>query len=105
MERLADHEHPLVRGTAATVTKGETTLRGKLDRLLMYVRDGIKFGFPYDGDLVKASDTIRLGLGQYNTRRRCCLHYAKPVTFRHASTSHSSARTSKKAFSLALRVG
>ena len=52
MERLADHEHPLVRGTAATVTKGETTLRGKLDRLFMYVRDGIKFGFPYDGDLV-----------------------------------------------------
>ena len=68
MQRLADHDHPLVRDTAARLTAGETTRRGKLRRLFFYVRDDIRFGFPEEGDFVKASDTIRLGLGQCNTK-------------------------------------
>ena len=43
-------------------------MRGKLEKLFYYMRDEIRFGFPEDGDLVKASDTIRLGMGQCNTK-------------------------------------
>ncbi len=66
--RLADDDHPLVRETAERLTRGETSPLGKLERLFYYVRDKILFGFPKDGDLVKASETIRLGMGQCNTK-------------------------------------
>lgn len=65
---LADHAHPLVVETAKRLTEGETTSRGKLSRLFMHVRDDIKFAFPEEGDFVKASDTIRSGVGQCNTK-------------------------------------
>lgn len=66
--RLVDYGHPLVRETVARLTRGEVSLRGKLEKLFYYVRDEIRFGFPKNGDLVKASDTIRLGMGQCNTK-------------------------------------
>lgn len=65
---LADHDHPLVKETAEQLTRAETTLRGKLNRLFHFVRDDIKFGFPSGGDFVKASETIRRGTGQCNTK-------------------------------------
>jgi hypothetical protein len=65
---LADYEHPLVRETAERLTRDEATIRGKIEKLFYFVRDGIKFAFPADGDLVKASDTIRSGVGQCNTK-------------------------------------
>jgi len=61
MDIFADHDHPLVKDTAARLTQAETTLRGKLEQLFHYVRDDIRFAFPDDGDFVKASDTIQLG--------------------------------------------
>ena len=67
-ERLADFDHPLVRETAARLIRGETIRAGKLRRLFLYVRDDIEFAFPDAGDLVKASETIRLGIGQCNTK-------------------------------------
>jgi len=67
-QQLADHDHPLVRETAERLVRGENTVRGKLERLFYYVRDDVKFGFPRDGDLVKASDTIKLGMGQCNNK-------------------------------------
>lgn len=67
-DRLADYDHPLVHETALNLAQGETTDRGKISRLFYYVRDGIKFGFPADGDLVSASETIRSGVGQCNTK-------------------------------------
>lgn len=66
--QLADHEHPLVVETAARLTKGEPTVRAKLHSLFLYVRDEIRFGFPTGGDFVKASETIRRGVGQCNTK-------------------------------------
>lgn len=68
MKRLADHTHPLVIETAARLTGCATTSREKFSRLFEYVRDDVKFRFPEDGDFVSASDTIRLGYGQCNTK-------------------------------------
>ena len=65
---LVDYDHPLVRDTAEWLSENEASARGKLERLFYYVRDEIRFGFPLNGDLVKASDTIRLGMGQCNTK-------------------------------------
>jgi transglutaminase-like putative cysteine protease len=56
-----------VRETAERLTSSETTARAKLARLFAYVRN-IKFQFPHRGDLVKASDVIRSGHGQCNTK-------------------------------------
>jgi hypothetical protein len=68
IQRLADYDHPLVQEIAQHVTQAEKTMRGKLEKIFYYVRDNILFGFPNDGDLVKASDTITLGMGQCNTK-------------------------------------
>ncbi len=76
---LVDYDHSLVRDTAERLVGGEASLRGKLEKLFYYVRDEIRFGFPEDGDLVKASDTIRLGMGQCNTKGVLFLALCKAV--------------------------
>jgi hypothetical protein len=68
IQRLADYDHPLVQEIAQYLTQGEKTIRGKLEKIFYYVRDDILFGFPKKGDLIKASDTIMLGIGQCNTK-------------------------------------
>jgi hypothetical protein len=65
---LADFNDPLVRETAARLTDDLPDIRAKLEALFYYVRDDIEFGFPPRGDLTAASDTIRLGIGQCNTK-------------------------------------
>jgi hypothetical protein len=65
---FADFDHPLVRSTVERLTGDEASVRDKLEKLFYFVRDDILFGFPPDGDLVKASETIRLGMGQCNTK-------------------------------------
>lgn len=77
MKRLADYDHPLVNETAMRVTQAEITLRGKIEQLFLFVRDDIRFAFPDDGDFVKASDTIRLGYGQCNTKATLLLALCK----------------------------
>lgn len=67
-QKLADCGNPLVQETAQRLTSDGLTEREKLNRLFHYVRDDIKFAFPQDSDLVKASTTIRLGKGQCNTK-------------------------------------
>jgi hypothetical protein len=79
INQLADYKHPLVRAKAEELTAGETTIRGKLEKLFFYVRDEIKFGFPPDGDLVKASDTIKMGYGQCNTKGTLFLALSKAL--------------------------
>ena len=76
---LADFEHPLVKTTANRLVEGETSLRGRIERLFRYVRDDIAFGFPADGDLVKASQTISMGLGQCNTKTTLFLALCKAL--------------------------
>lgn len=65
---LADFRDPLVSETALRVIGNEQSTRDKLKCLFYFVRDEIKFGFPLNGDMVKASDTIRTGVGQCNTK-------------------------------------
>lgn len=78
-QRLADCDNPLVRETAERLTSDVITVREKLNRLFHYVRDDIKFAFPQEGDLVKASTTIRLGNGQCNTKGTLFLAFCKAV--------------------------
>jgi hypothetical protein len=66
--KLADDHQPLVRETAHRLTLAKQTDREKLEGLFYYVRDEIKFGFPLSGDLTPASATIRLQMGQCNTK-------------------------------------
>jgi len=68
ISNLADDDHPLVRETAERLIRGEEAPRGRLEKLFYYVRDVIRFGFPMDGDLIKASETIAIGMGQCNTK-------------------------------------
>jgi len=74
---LADSDHPLVRETAETLIGGLTTPREKLRALFYYVRDEIRFGFPKNGDIVKASETIELGYGQCNTKAALLIALAR----------------------------
>ncbi len=76
---LADYHHPLVVKTAKELTAGATTDREKLARLFYYVRDDIRFGFPLNGDFVKASETIQLGHGQCNTKSTLFLALCKAL--------------------------
>ena len=77
MTRLADADDPLVRETAMRLTGGEASVRGKVLRLFLYVRDEIKFGFTEEGDLVTASSVIRRGIGHCNTKATLLLALCK----------------------------
>ena len=79
IQKLADYDNPLVCETAERLIGDAATVREKLDKLFHYVRDEIKFAFPRDGDLVKASATIRLGKGQCNTKSTLFLALCKAV--------------------------
>ena len=74
---LADFNDPLVRETAARLTNYLPDVRSKLGALFDYVRDDIEFGFPPKGDLTAASETIRLGIGQCNTKGTLLLALCK----------------------------
>ena len=74
---LADVDHPLTKATAQRVTSGADTDREKLERLFLFVRDSIAFGFPVKGDLVPASETIKTGVGQCNTKATLLLALCK----------------------------
>lgn len=65
---LADVDHPVTQETAQRLTVGTKTDREKLERLFLFVRDEIAFGFPVKGDFVPASETIETGVGQCNTK-------------------------------------
>ncbi|MEL6694161.1 MAG: transglutaminase family protein [Pseudomonadota bacterium] len=77
MKKLADYEHREVQRIAKKLTDGLQTPREKLERLFHYVRDDITFGFPPEGDFVAASETIRRGYGQYNTKATLLLALCK----------------------------
>lgn len=79
IKNLLDIDDPLVRQTAERLTAGQTTLRGKLELIFHYVRDEIIFGFPPHGDLTPASETIRLGMGQCNTKGALFLALCRAV--------------------------
>lgn len=65
---LADSSHPQVRKKAQELIASYKTREAKVQAIAHYVRDGILFGFPKEGDFVKASTTISYGFGQCNTK-------------------------------------
>lgn len=77
--RLADFDNPVVQETAHRITGDNTDPCEKLGRIFDYVRDQILFGFPADGDFVAASQTIRQGYGQCNTKATLFLALCKAV--------------------------
>lgn len=79
MGKLADSDHPLVQKTAKDLTEDVGERRDKLARLFRFVRDEIVFGFPPEGDFVKASQTIERGYGQCNTKGVLFLALCKAV--------------------------
>lgn len=68
IQKLADSSHPLVAKTATQLTKDAKTDRDRLECIFLFVRDEIEFGFPVNGDLVPAHETIESGVGQCNTK-------------------------------------
>ncbi len=79
MKPLSDTNHPLVQLTARKLTSGVTEPRVKLARIFYYVRDEIQFGFPPEGDFVTASQTIKRGYGQCNTKGTLFLALCRAV--------------------------
>jgi hypothetical protein len=75
--KLADDDHPLVRETARRLTRKRQSPRDKLRALFFFVRDDIRFGYPKNGDIVPASETIRLGVGQCNTKAALLIALAR----------------------------
>ena len=76
---LADYNHPLVKKTASELTENEIEVVGKIKKIFSFVKDEIKFGFTKEGDLTKASDTIKYGVGQCNTKTTLFLALCKAI--------------------------
>lgn len=78
-QKLADYDSKIVKDEAEKLTKGLLSTREKLEKIFLYVRDDIRFGFPAKGDFVKASETIKSGVGQCNTKTTLFIALCKSV--------------------------
>lgn len=76
---LADSNHPVVKQKAEELVAGSISERDKVRKIFEYVRDSIQFGFPLNGDLVSASDTILTKVGQCNTKSTLFLALCRAV--------------------------
>lgn len=75
--KLADDDHPIIRETARRLTQNQESPRDRLRSLFKFVRDDILFGYPAKGDIVKASQVLRLGYGQCNNKAALLLALAR----------------------------
>ena len=76
---LVDYENKLVVDTAKRITQGAETREEKLERVFLYVRDEIKFGFHEEVDYLTASEIINRGMGQCNNKTTVFLALCKVV--------------------------
>ncbi len=76
---LADFDDPIVQMKAEELTTDATSDRERIENIFHHVRDDIVFAFPEHGDLITASDTIRLGVGQCNTKSTLFLALCRAV--------------------------
>lgn len=76
---FADFDHPLVKSTAERLADSQGTIEGKVEQILLFVRNEIKFYFPLKGDFVKASETIETKQGQCNTKGTLFLALCKAI--------------------------
>jgi hypothetical protein len=77
IKKLADHDSPIVKNKAEVLTRGHETIEEKIAAIFYYIRDDIKFQFPAEGDLVKASRIIEYGYGQCNNKTTLSLALCK----------------------------
>lgn len=74
---LSDFDHPIVKAKAAELTNKTAADKDKIQNIFNYVRDEIAFGFPANGDIMRASQTIVLKMGQCNTKSTLFLALCK----------------------------
>lgn len=67
-EKLSDYLHPSIQRKAQQLTSDQVTRMDKLERIFLFVRDEILFGFPPKWDSVKASETLVYKMGYCNTK-------------------------------------
>ena len=76
---LSDYKNPIVKNKAEELIRNSESLEDKISAIFYYVRDDIKFAFPKEGDLVQASQTIKYGYGQCNTKATLFLALCKAL--------------------------
>ncbi len=74
---LADYTNPIVKDKALALIRNQETIQDKITAIFLYVRDDIKLQFPDEGDLIKASQTIKYGYGQCNNKANLFLALLK----------------------------
>lgn len=67
-DHLSDDQHPSIQHKALQLTTGLVNPMDKLERIFLFVRDEIRFGFPPKWDAVKASETLVYKKGYCNTK-------------------------------------
>jgi len=77
--KLADYKSPIVKEKALALTRNQKTIQDKITAIFLYVRDDIKLQFPDEGDLIKASQTIKYGYGQCNNKANLFLALLKSI--------------------------
>lgn len=68
IENLSDYQHPSIQQKSQQLTADQVTQMAKLERIFLFVRDEILFGFPQKWDAVKASETLECKRGYCNTK-------------------------------------
>ena len=68
MKIIANYKSTIIQKTAQSLVHDRTKEEEKIHAIFEYVRDAIKFGFPAKGDLTTASETVKIGYGQCNTK-------------------------------------
>lgn len=68
MKRYADDDHPSVQEVAKRLTGEVESDRAALERLFLFVRDDIKFGFTKWWNDLKASEVLTAGVGHCTTK-------------------------------------
>ena len=68
MKRYADDEHPSIQEVAKRLTGDVESDRAGLERLFLFVRDDIKFGFTNRWNDLTASEVLTAGVGHCTTK-------------------------------------
>lgn len=76
---FADYKNKVVKNKADELVSDVETVQEKLKNIFEYVRDGIKFEFPKEGDLIPASKVIEYGYGQCNNKSTLFLALCKAI--------------------------
>lgn len=79
MQKLSDDQNPSVQEKAKQLTADQVTQMEKLERIFLFVRDEIQFGFPQKWDAVKASETLEYKRGYCNTKASLMVALCKAV--------------------------